>query len=70
MMGGWSIEPHKHEKLGEGVDGRGFVAFVGWPTIDAHMKFRETEEFKEIIPLLRTGPTALAVHHVAFKRSL
>lgn len=68
MSGGWSVEEHPHEKLGEGEQGKAFAALIGWPTIEAHMKFRETEEFKGTIGLLRTGPVGLKVHHVHFTK--
>lgn len=64
LAGGWSVEPHQHESLGEGVDGKMFGAFIGWPSIDAHMKFRETNDFKEIIGLLRGGTKGLKVWHI------
>lgn len=68
LTGGWSIEPHQHENLGEGVDGKLFAAFIGWPDIEAHMEFRKTEEFKEIIGLLRGGTKGLKMWHVEFQR--
>jgi hypothetical protein len=37
-----------------------------WESVEAHMKFRETQTFKDNIHLLRDGPTALEVHHTAF----
>ena len=33
--------------------GQAFVAAVGWESVQAHMKYRETEAFKEDIKLLR-----------------
>ncbi|KAF1843647.1 uncharacterized protein K460DRAFT_368512 [Cucurbitaria berberidis CBS 394.84] len=66
LVGGWSVETHQHESLGEGVEGKLFAAFVGWPTVEAHMAFRETEEFGKIRGYLRTGVKGIKVWHVAF----
>ena len=38
---------------GKGQTGSVIMAFFGWPSIDATMKFRETETFKEIVHLIR-----------------
>jgi hypothetical protein len=66
LVGGWSIERQQHGSLGEGIDGKMFAAFVGWPSVEAHLQFRKTEKFGNIIPLLRGGPKGLKVWHVAF----
>ena len=66
--GGWSIERHQHVALGEGVEGKMFAAFIGWPSVDAHMAFRKTPEFAAVIPLFREGIKGTAVHHVGFER--
>jgi hypothetical protein len=29
-----------------------FFAFIGWGTVEEHMAFRETEEFKENVELI------------------
>jgi hypothetical protein len=68
LIGAWSIEPHEHEKLGEGVQGKLFAAFIGWPSVEAHMKFRETEDFVKVVSHLRAGPKGASVHHVAFTK--
>ncbi|KAI4664885.1 uncharacterized protein J4E79_003184 [Alternaria viburni] len=68
VIGGWSVEPHQHESLGVGVDGKLFAAFFGWPSVEAHMEFRKTEEFGKLIPYLRSGPKGLKVWHVAFQQ--
>lgn len=38
---------------GEGKEGKGFVLLGGWESVDAHMRFRETEVFKENVGYLR-----------------
>lgn len=68
MIGGWGVEPATHEGLGEGVEGKMFASFIGWPTVEAHMEFRTTEAFGKIIGLLRGGAKGIRVWHVAFKR--
>ncbi|EME40356.1 hypothetical protein DOTSEDRAFT_66151 [Dothistroma septosporum NZE10] len=56
-----------HEEIErEGVKGKGLVIAIGWTSVDAHMKFRETETFKENINLLRNGAKKIEMHHVAF----
>ena len=63
--GGWSIEDVQREDV-EGGKARVFLAALGWDSVEAHMAFRETPKFKEIIPLLRSGAKAIEVHHVKF----
>lgn len=69
IIGGWAIEEQKH-KLGgsEEVPAKLFGAFIGWPSVDAHMKYRESKAFPDVIQHLRDGPKALAVHHVEFQK--
>ena len=64
--GGWLVEDVEHEKIGSGKKGRAFVGFLGWESVEAHMKFRDTDAFNENIHLLREGPVALEVHHTVF----
>ena len=68
VFGGWSVEPHQHENLGEGVNGKLFAGFIGWPDVEAHMAFRKTEDFARVIPLLREGHKGMKVWHVAFQQ--
>jgi len=68
--GGWSIEEVTHKGLGkEGEEGKGrlFFAAIGWDSVEAHMAFRETPAFNEIIPLVVGGPKAFEVNHVKFQ---
>lgn len=50
---GWGVE-NDFPVLGgeEGDAGSMFSAFVGWPSVEANMKFAETEAFKENIGLI------------------
>lgn len=51
---GWGVENDFPMRGGEeGQKGSLLAVFAGWSSIDAHMKFRETDEFKEAIPLIR-----------------
>jgi hypothetical protein len=65
---GWGVEndfPVRGEE--PGLVGSILTAFIGWPTIDAHMKFRETEAFKENVGLIRglEGIVKLATFHIS-----
>jgi len=64
--GGWIIEDVEHESIGSGTKGKAYAVVFGWDSVEAHMKFRETEAFKENIHLLREGPLKLEVHHTKF----
>ncbi|CAI6311744.1 unnamed protein product [Periconia digitata] len=51
---GWGLEndfPLRDQEKDQ--KGTMFTALIGWSSIDAHMAFRETNEFKESIHLLR-----------------
>jgi hypothetical protein len=49
---GWVVEDLEHEKI-EGK-AKGFTAGVGWDSVEAHMKFRETQTFKDNIGKIRS----------------
>ncbi|KAF1938611.1 hypothetical protein EJ02DRAFT_19105 [Clathrospora elynae] len=70
MIGGWSVEGHTYEDAEKGseVDGKMFAAFIGWPSVDSHLSFRKTEEFKGIVGYLRDGTKGVRVWHVAFQQ--
>jgi len=63
---GWVIEDVEHESIGKGKKGKAFVAVIGWESVEAHMNFRETQDFKDKIHLLREGPVGMEVHHTVF----
>ena len=64
--GGWLVEDVEHEKIGSGKKGKAFVGFIGWESVEAHKKFRETKAFNDNIHLIREGPVASEVHHTVF----
>jgi hypothetical protein len=71
ITGGWAIEEQPGEKLGEhGKSGKAklFGAFIGWPSVQAHMEYREDDAFPGAIKWLREGPKKLEVHHVEFEQ--
>jgi len=49
----------------EGVRGKASVASIGWESVDKHMAFRTTQEFKDNIHLLRSNAKKIEMHHVA-----
>jgi len=59
---GWVLEDLENE----GKKQKAFMCFVGWDSVDMHMKHRETDSFKETIHLLRDGSEAIEMHHVKF----
>ena len=59
---GWVLE----ELENDGKKQRAFMCFIGWDSVDLHMKHRETDSFKESIHLLRDGSEAIETHHVKF----
>lgn len=64
---GWGVENDFPVKGGkEGQKGSVLAAFIGWTSIDAHMKFRDTEAFKDNVGLLRSmeGAVKLTMFHV------
>ena len=42
-----------------------FLAY-GWESIDAHMKYRETEDFRETVVGIREKVGAVTQYHIAF----
>ena len=56
---GWVVE----EMEKEGSDGKfkGYFVAIGWESVEAHMEYRETEAFKESIPMLRALAKGLKV---------
>ncbi|KAL2873587.1 hypothetical protein SGCOL_011222 [Colletotrichum sp. CLE4] len=69
---GWSVENDVPVTDEPGTTGNLLAAFIGWPSVDAHMKFRDTVPFKENIGILRgmEGIVKLGVFHVSCKSKL
>lgn len=65
--GGWSIEEVDQAKA-DGGKAKVFTGLVGWSSVQAHLDFRETQEFKDNIHLLREAKDVVAmdVFHVGF----
>jgi len=66
-FGGWVVE-----KLDDPKDSEKRTAYsmlIGWTSVEAHMKYRETQAFKDYIYLLRGGKDlkGVTVCHVAAK---
>jgi hypothetical protein len=56
---GWGVEDDFPIKGGKDIEnGTALFAVIGWESVDKHMAFRETEEFKENVSLL-TGMEGL-----------
>ncbi|KAI1077127.1 hypothetical protein F5B20DRAFT_553284 [Whalleya microplaca] len=60
---GWAVE----ELEFKGEKCRALVIAIGWESVDAHKKFRETEDFAKLIPLLRglEGLKGMQVSHIS-----
>jgi hypothetical protein len=64
---GWGVENDIPVRDGEeGQKGSLLTAMIGWPSIDAHMQFRETDTFKNNIHLLRgmEGVIKMTMFHI------
>ncbi|KAI1458049.1 hypothetical protein F4805DRAFT_155012 [Annulohypoxylon moriforme] len=61
---GWSVEKDVPFK---GEPSRIFTAVVGWTSVEEHNKTRETEEFKQLIPMIRNleGLKGMEMCHVS-----
>lgn len=60
--GGWVIEDVEYQEK----KGKAYLGVLGWESVEAHMKFRETQAFKDNIHLLREDPLGMDVHHTKF----
>lgn len=56
---GWVVEELEYE----GEKCKAFAVFIGWDSVDAHMRFRETEHFKKSIVPLREGLKGVTACH-------
>ncbi|KAF2121961.1 hypothetical protein BDV96DRAFT_537006 [Lophiotrema nucula] len=67
ITGGWGEEEHDKEEV-EGGKAKLFAAFIGWPSVEAHLEYRKSEHFPGVVKHLRDGPKAVGVYHVAFQK--
>jgi len=71
LTAGWSVEEQVHANLGkEGEEGKGkmFAGFVGWPSVEAHVEFQNSEAFGSVVGHLAEGPVGSKVHHVVLEK--
>ncbi|KAL8805413.1 MAG: hypothetical protein Q9182_001979 [Xanthomendoza sp. 2 TL-2023] len=65
FAGGWVVEDIEHAEVGGKT--KTWQSCVGWQSVEAHMAFRETEEFKDNVHLIRPEyKKAASVHHTKF----
>lgn len=65
IVTGWTVE----RKIAEdGSEEKVFAAFVGWPSVEAHLELRNNADFSQIIAPLREGPKKIEICHVAFTK--
>ncbi|KAL9043479.1 MAG: hypothetical protein Q9214_003337 [Letrouitia sp. 1 TL-2023] len=65
---GWVVEELEHEE----IEGKAKVyhCLLGWESVEAHLAFRETQEFQDNIYLMRpSNRKAAKAHHVSFKEA-
>ncbi|KAG7006239.1 hypothetical protein G7Y79_00015g038290 [Physcia stellaris] len=60
---GWMVE----ELELDGEKCKAWAGFLGWDSVEAHMKYRETEAFKGTIGGLREGTKAIKAYHAVFE---
>jgi len=60
---GWVVEEleYEHEVC------KAFAIFIGWDSVDAHMKFRDTDHFKKSIVPLREGLKGITACHATMQ---
>jgi len=57
--GGWVVEEVEYEQ----EKCKAFAIFIGWESVDAHMKYKETDHFKKHIAPLREGLKGITACH-------
>ena len=65
LAAGWVVEEVEHE----GVEGKAkcWLSCLGWQSVEAHMAFRETKDFKDNVHLIRPDfMKAITAHHTKF----
>lgn len=70
-VGGWAVEDVEHAKFGgDGkTTGKVYWLAIAWQSYEAHMAFRDTEEFKKILPLLTSDKDVVDIDmcHIALR---
>ena len=51
LAGGWVAEELEDPKSSEKA--KVYICLIGWESVDSHMKYRETQSFKDNIHMLR-----------------
>lgn len=51
----------------EGEKCKAWAGFLGWASVEAHMRYRETEAFKGTIGRLREGTKAIKAYHAVLE---
>ena len=64
VSGGWIVEEVEHPTVGTGC---GYAVAVGWDSVEAHLAFRETQEFKDAIGQVVDQTKGAEVYHVKFQ---
>jgi hypothetical protein len=64
IAGGWAAE--EVTDPGSGEKARVYAGLISWPSVESHMKYRETDAFKDSIHLLRgaKGLKNVVMNHV------
>ncbi|KAL8736773.1 MAG: hypothetical protein Q9166_000139 [cf. Caloplaca sp. 2 TL-2023] len=66
FAGGWVVEELEHKEV-EGKT-KSWQSCIGWQSVEAHMAFRETKDFKDNVHLIRSEfKKASTMHHTKFK---
>ena len=60
---GWIEEELEYE----GEMYKGFEIYIGWESVETHMKWREHEKFKEVVKGLQIGLKTIKPHHVVLQ---
>lgn len=63
VAAGWVEEEVQYE----GSPATGFLATLGWESVDLHLAYRNTKAFQESIVPIREGCKGRVVHHVKFQ---
>jgi hypothetical protein len=69
---GWGVQnDFPVREVGGGLTGSLFITFIGWPSIDSHIQFQETDEFKEHVGLITNigGMLKMVTFHVSCRSS-